>query len=76
MDEFSLRLTFLLAEQVKDLQNYHKCYEGGNYYLEAYNEVLKMMRMLNENPTIKITCHEGKFYTQDEIKKKYYIDKF
>lgn len=77
MDElFLIRLQLLLSQQVSDIQKYRNCFKGSNEFLKAYNEVFKLIKLLQNNPEIKLICHEGKFWTEDEIDKRYLRNKY
>lgn len=76
MDETLLRLQLLISDQIMNLQKYHGSIENADTYKEAYIETLKLIKLLRDNPNIKLVCHEGKFWTQEKIDKKYYKDIF
>lgn len=75
MDELLFRLTLLLSDQISDLQR-NKFIEDNKIYFKAYNEVLKLMKILQNNPETKFICHDGKFWLEEEIDKKYYRNKY
>lgn len=73
--ETLLRLKLLLSDQIQDLQKYRSM--GNNkIYLETYIEVMKLISLLSEIPNIKLTCHEGKFWKQRDIEKRYNIGRY
>jgi hypothetical protein len=71
MDETLLRLQLLISTQLQDLQEHKESVENSKTYHKAYMEVLKVIRMLRENPNIKLTCYDGKFWTKEELDKKF-----
>jgi len=76
MDETLVRLQLLISDQIQDLQRNKNTVNNSKEYLTAYMETLKIIRLLRENHNIKLICHEGKFWTQENLDKKYYKDIF
>ena len=69
-DELLLRLQLLLSDQIQNLQKY-KSFPNADVYKDAYMEVMKLIPLLNEMPNIKLVCHEGKFWKERDIDKRY-----
>ena len=76
MDETLLRLQLLLSDQIQDLQKNKNTVKNYKEYHIVYMEILKLIKLLRENPNIKLVCHDGKFWTQEDIDKKYYKNEF
>ena len=74
MDETLLRLQLLISDQIQDLQRNKNTVNNYREYITSYMETLKLIRLLRENPNIKLVCHDGKFWKQEDIDKKYYKD--
>ena len=74
-DELLLRLQLLLSEQIQNLQKY-KSTPNGDIYKDAYMEIMKLIPLLNEIPNIKLICHEGKFWKQRDIDKRYHRNRY
>ena len=74
-DELLLRLQLLLSDQIQNLQKY-KSMGNNKIYLEAYMEVMKLIPLLNEIPDIKLVCHEGKFWKERDIDKRYHRNRY
>ena len=74
-EELILRLQLLLSTQIQDLQKY-KSMGNNKLYLEAYMEVMKLITLLNEQPNIKLVCHEGKFWKGRDIDKRYHRNRY
>ena len=39
-------------------------------------EVMRVIRLLQNNPDIKLTCYNGTFWTKEELDKKFYRNEF
>jgi len=76
MDETLLRLIFLLSDQLTDIQKNRNSIKDSNRYLEAYKDVLNVIGLLQKEPTTKFICHEGRFWLEEEIDKRYYRNKY
>lgn len=76
MDETLLRLQLLLSDQIQDLQRNKNTVKNYKEYHIAYMEILKLIKLLRENSNIKLVCHDGKFWKQEDIDKKYYKNEF
>jgi len=76
MDETLLRLQLLLSDQIQDLQRNKNTVKNYKEYHITYMGILKLIKLLRENPNIKLVCHDGKFWNQEDIDKKYYKNEF
>ena len=74
-DELLLRLQLLLSDQIQNLQKY-KSFHNADIYKDAYMEVMKLIPLLNEVPNIKLVCHEGKFWKERDIDKRYHRNRY
>lgn len=74
-DELLLRLQLLLSDQIQNLQKY-KSFPNADVYKDAYMEVMKLIPLLNEMPNIKLVCHEGKFWKERDIDKRYHRNRY
>ena len=74
-DELLLRLQLLLSDQIQNLQKY-KSFPNADIYKEAYMEVMKLIPLLNEIPDIRLICHEGKFWKERDIDKRYHRNRY